>query len=187
MYVYKILCHPICNRLYICTISSELNHFLIFTHLSELVLISTGFQRTSSTPAGFQEAFRVVMSHVCIHVSFHAYTYIYIYMSIHVYTCIYKYQHLSIHKRAHVPLYTRSFSVAPFRITSFTDDVSTPAELSVCVCVCLCACERNRKCVYTFYFTCRCGLLECQCACWERESIKERVDTCVHMRACTPT
>ena len=35
--------------------SSELSYFLIFTHLSELELISAGFQWTGSTPAGFQE------------------------------------------------------------------------------------------------------------------------------------
>jgi len=43
----------------ICTISSELNYFLIFTHLSEPGLISAGSQWIGSTvtPAGFQEAF----------------------------------------------------------------------------------------------------------------------------------
>jgi len=44
----------------ICTINSELKDFLIFTHLSEPGLISAGFQWKSSTPAGFQKAFRAV-------------------------------------------------------------------------------------------------------------------------------
>ena len=43
----------------ICTTNSELQYFLIFTHWSEPGSISAGFQWTGSTPAGFQEAFRV--------------------------------------------------------------------------------------------------------------------------------
>jgi len=50
------LCHQLQNSL-ICTISSEIASTFIFTHLSEPVLTSAGFQWTGSTPAGFQEAF----------------------------------------------------------------------------------------------------------------------------------
>jgi len=50
--------YTLCGLIY--TINSELKYFLIFTLLSEPELISAGFQWTGSTPAGFQEAFRVV-------------------------------------------------------------------------------------------------------------------------------
>jgi len=41
---------------------TELKYFLIFTHLSEPGLISAGSQRTGSTQAGFQKAFRAGIS-----------------------------------------------------------------------------------------------------------------------------
>jgi len=64
----------------ICTIISELKRILIFTHLSEPGLISSGFQWTGSTPDGFQQAFRLADTHAHKHTQIPIYIYIYIYI-----------------------------------------------------------------------------------------------------------
>jgi len=54
---FRLRIHPF---VWFVSLAPNSRAFLICTHLSEPGLISAGFQRTGSTPAGFQEAFLAV-------------------------------------------------------------------------------------------------------------------------------